>query len=82
MNGSKPGNGNGAIACSNRDWDVETLIEQIWNDLEGTVTRSTVRRVLTTVTPKYENARIQSYVPIFLRKETVERLHAGLAGGL
>jgi hypothetical protein len=82
MNGSKPRNGISAIASSNRDWDVETLKEQIWNDLEGTVTRSTVRQALAQVIPRYENARIQTYVPIFLREETVERLHAGLASGL
>jgi hypothetical protein len=82
MNGSKPRNGNGAIANSNPDWDVETLIEQIWNDLEGTVTRSTIRQVLGQVIPRYENARIRTYVPIFLCKETVEQLHAALASYL
>ena len=79
MNGSKSRNGNSAIASSNPGWDVETLIEQVWNDLGGAVTQSTVRQVLAQVMPRYENARIQTYVPIFLRKETVKRLRAGMA---
>jgi hypothetical protein len=79
MNGSKPKTGNETGASSYPDWDVETLLERIWNHLGGTVSRSTVRRVLAEVIPTYESARIQTYVPIFVHKETVRRLRTGLA---
>jgi len=79
MNGSKPKTGTGRFASSYPDWDVETLLERIWNDLGGTVTRSTIRQVLTEVIPNYESARVQTYVPIFVHKETVKRLRVGLA---
>ena len=59
--------------------DVETLLEQIWNHLGGTVSRPTIRQVLAEVIPNYERARIQTFVPIFVHKETVKRLRAGLA---
>jgi hypothetical protein len=79
MNGSKPKTGTGIVASSYTDWDVGTLIEQIWNDLGGTVSRSTICQVLMEVIPKYESARVQTYVPIFIHKDTVKRLRVGLA---
>ena len=76
MNGSKPKTGTETVASSYPDWDVETLLERIWNHLGGTVSRSTVRRVLAEVIPNYESARVQTFVPIFVHKETVKRLRA------
>ena len=48
----------------------------IWG---GTVTRSTIRQVLMEIIPKYESARVQTFVPIFVHKETVKRLRTELA---
>jgi hypothetical protein len=79
MNGNKPKTGTGRVASSYPEWDVETLLERIWNHLEGTVSRSTIRQVLAEVFPNYESARVQTFVPIFVQKETVKRLRAGLA---
>ena len=79
MNGNKPKTGTETGARGYPDWDVETLLEQIWSHLEGTVSRSTIRQVLAEVLPNYESARVQTFVPIFVHKETVKRLQAGLA---
>ena len=79
MNESKPKTGTETAASSYPDWDVETLLKRIWNYLGGTVSRSTVRRVLGEVIPHYESAPIQTFVPIFVHKETVKRLRAGWA---
>jgi hypothetical protein len=79
MNGSKPKTGTETVASSYPDWDVETLLERIWNHLGGTVSRSTIRQVLAEVLPNYESARVQTFVPIFVHKETVKRLRAGRA---
>ena len=54
--------------------DQEAIVEQIWNDLRGQASRSDIRRVLTEVAPKYENALIKTYVPIFLCRDVRERL--------
>ncbi len=79
MNGSKQKTGTETVARNYPDWDVEALLERIWNDLEGTVSRSTIRQVFTEVIPYYESAPIQTFIPIFVQKETVKRLRAGLA---
>jgi hypothetical protein len=64
------------------DWNERAIVEQIWNDLQGTVERSTIRQVLKQVIPRFQNARIETYVPIFLRRVTIERLRAGVAGAV
>ena len=79
MNISKPKTKTEIVARSYPEWDVENLLQRIWNHLEGTVSRSTIRQVLTEVIPIYESAPIQTFVLIFVHKETVERLQAGLA---
>ena len=79
MNGSKPKTGTETVASSYPDWDVETLLERIWNHLGGTVSQSTIRQLLAEVIPTYETARVQALVPILVHKETVKRLRTGLA---
>ena len=79
MNESNPKTGTETIPRSDPDWDIEPLLERVWNHLGGTVSQSTIRQVLAEVLPDYESARIQTFVPIFVHKETVKRLRAGLA---
>ena len=55
-------------------FDLEAIIEKIWVDLGGSVTRSDIKSVLIEAAPKYADARIMTYVPIFLAKEVRRRL--------
>lgn len=74
---------NGTLVDELLDLDLEPLIEQIWNDLQGTVKRSTIQQELGEVIPAFASARIKTYVPIFIRRNTVRRLRAaGAAGSL
>ena len=72
---------NGATARRHSEWDVEPVVEQIWSDLGGTVTRPDIRREIDQVLPAFKDARITTYVPIFVRQRTVARLRTGSAGG-
>ena len=58
----------------NASMDLEAIIEQIWKDLEGTASRSDIRSVVIEVAPRYADARIFTYVPIFIGKEARRRL--------
>jgi len=53
--------------------DIEVVIEQIWDDLNGTTSRSEIRKAITELAPLYEDARITTYVPIFLRRDALRR---------
>ena len=57
--------------------DIEVITEKIWGDLEGKASRSDIRRVLAEITPAYDDARIKTYVPIFLHRDVVQRLQSG-----
>ena len=53
---------------------VEAIIEQIWDDLGGSASRSDIRTALMEVAPAYEGVRVKTYVPIFLRRDVTRRL--------
>ncbi len=76
MNDSKLKSGTIEDDLNQADWNVDTIAEQIFVDLNGSVTRSAIQEVLKEVVPKYVNARIQTFVPIFIRQETEKRLRA------
>jgi hypothetical protein len=79
MDGSKPKTGTETVARSYPDRYVDALLERVWTHLGGMVSRSAIRQVLAEVISKYESAPIQTFVPIFVHKETVKRLRAVLA---
>ena len=60
--------------AGNSSIDLEAIIEQIWKDLEDTASRSDIRSVLIEIAPRYADARIFTYVPIFMGKEVRRRL--------
>jgi hypothetical protein len=66
--------GNNEVDKTQADWDLDTLVEQIWKDLNGAVARSAIQDVLVEVVTRYEKARIQTFVPIFIRRDAVQRL--------
>ena len=61
-------------SAGNSSMDLEAIIEQIWTDLGGRASRSDIRRVVIEVSPRYADARILTYVPIFIGKEVRRRL--------
>ena len=70
----------GAPVNKYSDHDIEAMIEQVWNDLRGRVSRSDLSRVVQVILPRYKYARITTYVPLFVCREAMTTLRAGLAG--
>lgn len=68
--------GKNAIGKNQVNRNVDTITEQILTELNGVASRSTIQEVLSEVLPRYENARIQTFVPIFVRRDVVEQLRA------
>ncbi len=79
MSENAPKLGSREEAGSDLDWDVDCLVEQIWTDLGGQVSRLVIRHQVADVVPAFQDARITTYVPIFVRRRTVEQLRAGLS---
>lgn len=73
MNNS--GNNHGTINEANQATFVDdTIIEAIWSDLEGRVDREQVREVALEVAQDFADATVTSFVPLFIRRRTYERL--------
>jgi hypothetical protein len=52
----------------------DQLIEEIWRDLSGKVTRDQVREVALATMTEFQDATVTAFIPILLRRRTFERL--------
>lgn len=52
----------------------DPVIEAIWSDLDGRVDREQVREVALNVAQEFADATVTSFVPLFIRRRTYERL--------
>jgi len=52
----------------------DLLIEQIWLDLSGQVPRKQIRQAALEIASEFQNATVTTFVPIFIRRLTRERL--------
>lgn len=59
------------ISCDLVD---EDLINGIYNDLDGRVNREQIRQTAYEVAGRYKDAKISTFIPIFIRRVTKERL--------
>lgn len=64
-----PKNSNGSPTT-----DLTALVEQIWRDLNGQAQRARIYQVAATVAADFDQATVTSFVPIFIRRETLEKL--------
>jgi hypothetical protein len=65
---------NNSIDQDKVDWDINKIANEILRDLNGAVPLADIQETLEWVIPRYESARIHTYVPIFIRREAVKRL--------
>jgi hypothetical protein len=54
--------------------NLEKLTEGIWQELHGQVDQMIVRQVLFDLLPKYQAARISTFVPVLIRRDAIEIL--------
>ena len=60
------------------DWDIETMIDQVWRQLQGQVSRAAIQAVILEIVPRYENARVTTYIPVLIHREAVDTLRIRL----
>jgi hypothetical protein len=54
--------------------DVETIVEQICDELEGAVDRDVVDQVVQEMAFRYQDARVKAFVPIFVKRDAMDLL--------
>jgi hypothetical protein len=58
------------------DWSADTIADQILRNLNGSVTRETILRIVKQVAPRYADARIRTFVPILIQRDVMNELFA------
>ena len=56
------------------NWDVDTLVEQICDELEGCVDRAVVDQIVQEMAIRYQHARVKAFIPIFIRRDAINLL--------
>ena len=52
----------------------DELIKSIWQDLDGRVSHEQIMQTANEVAARYADARVMTFIPIFIRRQTLERL--------
>jgi hypothetical protein len=78
MNNEQSKPGHAVLANDGPEWEIEAMIEEVWHQLRGRARRTEILQVLLEILPKYEDARVTLFVPIFVRREAVEVLRTRL----
>ncbi|HBY99445.1 MAG: hypothetical protein M5U01_34895 [Ardenticatenaceae bacterium] len=58
----------------------DVFIEEIWHDLGGQVPREQIYAVASEVADGFRNATVTTFVPLMIRRRTLEKLKAVLNG--
>lgn len=66
-------NGNTQLIVS-REYINDGLVEEIWQDLDGRVSHGQIRQTAYEVAARYQNAKITTFIPIFIGRNTKEIL--------
>jgi hypothetical protein len=54
--------------------DDHTLVESIWEELNGRVDREQIRQAILEANARYRDATVKTFIPIFVRREVLKRL--------
>jgi hypothetical protein len=60
------------------DYVDDSLVEKLWQDLEGRVPRQQIVQAATEIAAGFESAGVTTFVPIFVHRRALERLKGGL----
>jgi hypothetical protein len=55
-------------------WDIEAVVEKIWVELGGAVEYTVIDQVVQESMPRYEDAWVKTFVPIFVQREALDQL--------
>jgi len=62
------------------DYVDDALVETLWKDLDGQVSRQQIAGAVTQVAARFEQATVTAFVPIFIRRQALEYLRRDCLG--
>ena len=57
----------------------DSLVEQLWRELNGQVSRQQIAGAVTEITAGFEKVTVRGFVPIFVHRRALEQLRGTLA---
>lgn len=61
------------------DYVDDSLVEKLWHDLDGQVSRQQIAGAVTEIAARFEKATVTAFVPIFMHRQALEQLKGLLA---
>jgi hypothetical protein len=61
------------------DYVDDSLVEKLWHELDGQVSRQRIAGAVTEIAAKFERATVRGFVPIFIHRRALEQLKGSLA---
>ena len=58
----------------------DALVEAIWHELDRQLSRARVRRVVAEIAVGFQDARVKTFVPIFVRRRAIDKLKHEMNG--
>jgi hypothetical protein len=61
------------------DYVDDPLVEKLWHELDGQVSRQRIAGAVTEIATRFERATVTAFVPIFIHRQALEQLRGLLA---
>lgn len=52
----------------------DSLVEKLWRDLDGQVSRQQIVRAVREIAAQFQDAKVTTFVPIFIHRRALEQL--------
>ena len=67
---------------SKREEDLNTIVDLVWLDLQGSISRGIVRQTVSSLFKEYNGAKVRSFIPIIVQRRAKVLLLKGSYSGI
>lgn len=61
------------------DYVDDSLVDKLWHELDGQVSRQRIAGAVTEIAAKFERATVTAFVPVSIHRQALEQLRGTLA---
>ena len=62
---------------SKREEDLNTIVDLVWLDLQGSISRDIVRQTVSSLYKEYNQAKVRSFIPVIVQRRAKALLLKG-----
>ena len=72
----------GNSTTSKREEDLNIIVESVWLDLHGSISRNIVRQTVSSLYKEYDEAKVRNFIPIIIQRRAKALLLKGSSSGI